>query len=80
MSTPLISPVHLGSIAANTTADQQILLLRVRDVMAILNMSRTVIFDQIRTGRLRSVKQGRIRLIPVSAVTEYVALLEQEAA
>ncbi len=58
---------------------EQALLYRVADVMPILNLSRTVIFEQIRTGRLRSVKQGRTRLIPASAVREYVALLEQEA-
>ena len=55
-------------------------LYRVCDVTQILNLSRTVIFDLIRTGRLRSVKQGRARLIPASAVAEYLALLEREAA
>ena len=55
-------------------------LYRVCDVTQILNLSRTVIFDLLRTGRLRSVKQGRARLIPASAVAEYLALLEREAA
>jgi len=47
--------------------------------MERLRMSRTVIYEQLRSGRLRSVKQGRSRLIPESAVREYVALLEREA-
>lgn len=55
------------------------LLYRVEDAMRALNMSRTVIYTLIRTGRLRTVKQGRTRLIPASAVNEYVALLEREA-
>jgi excisionase family DNA binding protein len=55
-------------------------LYRVSDVTKILNLSRTVVFDLIRTGRLRSVKQGRARLIPAAAVREYLALLEREAA
>ena len=55
-------------------------LYRVRDVTALLNLSRTVVFDLIRTGRLRSVKEGRARLVPASAVREYLALLEREAA
>lgn len=55
-------------------------LYRVRDVTKILNLGRTVVFDLIRTGRLRSVKEGRARLIPASAVREYLALLEREAA
>ncbi|MEV0090060.1 helix-turn-helix domain-containing protein [Streptomyces sp. NPDC050738] len=55
------------------------LLYRVVDAMRVLSMSRTVIYDLIRAGRLRTVKQGRTRLIPASAITEYVALLEREA-
>jgi excisionase family DNA binding protein len=54
-------------------------LLRVEEACRLLSMSRTVIYELIRSGRLRSVKQGRTRLIPVSAVAEYVALLEREA-
>ncbi|QFY13920.1 helix-turn-helix domain-containing protein [Nonomuraea phyllanthi] len=47
--------------------------------MRLLRMSRTVIYDQIRTGRLRSVKQGRARLITPGAIRDYIALLEKEA-
>ncbi|MEV0971009.1 helix-turn-helix domain-containing protein [Microtetraspora glauca] len=49
------------------------------DAMRLLSMSRTVIYEQIRSGRLRSVKKGRTRLIPALAITDYIALLEQEA-
>jgi excisionase family DNA binding protein len=42
-------------------------------------MSRSVIYELIRSGRLRSVTQGRSRLIPASAIADYVALLEHEA-
>jgi excisionase family DNA binding protein len=54
-------------------------LYRVTDAMHLLSMSRTVIYEQIRAGRLRSVTQGRTRLIPASAISDYIALLEQEA-
>ncbi|WP_035847570.1 helix-turn-helix domain-containing protein [Kitasatospora azatica] len=54
-------------------------LYRVADAMLLLNMSRSVIYDLIRRGRLRTVNEGRSRLIPASAITEYVALLEREA-
>lgn len=54
-------------------------LLRVDEACRLLSMSRTVIYELIRSGRLRSVKQGRSRLIPASAIAEYVALLEREA-
>jgi excisionase family DNA binding protein len=56
-----------------------VLLYKVPDVMHALNLSRSVVFELLRTGRLRSVKEGRSRLIPASAVRDYVALLEQEA-
>jgi len=45
----------------------------------VLSLSRSVIFDLMRSGRLRSVKQGRVRLIPAAAIREYIALLEKEA-
>ena len=53
---------------------------RVADAMVVLSMSRSVIYEQIRSGRLRSVTQGRSRLIPAAAIAEYVALLETRIA
>jgi excisionase family DNA binding protein len=47
--------------------------------MILLSLSRTVIYELIRSGRLRTVQQGRVRLIPAAAVAEYVALLEHES-
>ena len=67
------------AVPLDSSEDPQ-LLYRIPQVMRMLNMSRSVIFEQLRSGRLRSVRQGRTRLIPVSAVTEYVKLLEREAA
>ena len=55
------------------------MLYRVTEAMAVLSMSRSVIYDEIRSGRLRSVKHGRSRLISASAIADYIALLEQEA-
>ncbi|GAA1264183.1 excisionase [Planotetraspora silvatica] len=54
-------------------------LYRITDAMYLLSLSRSVIYEQIRSGRLRSVTQGRTRLVPASAITEYVCLLEEEA-
>ena len=61
------------------TAPAEQHLYRVTDVMRMLSMSRSVIYEQLRSGRLRSVHQGRARRIPAAAVAEYVALLEREA-
>jgi excisionase family DNA binding protein len=64
---------------ASSARQMDVQLYKVSDVMQALNMSRTVVFELLRSGRLRSVKQGRTRLIPASAIHEYIALLEKEA-
>jgi len=53
-------------------------LYRVPEAMRLLSLSRSVIYKQLRVGRLRSVKEGTTRLIPADAIDEYVALLESE--
>jgi excisionase family DNA binding protein len=56
------------------------LLYRVPEAMAVLSLSRTVIYELLRSGRLRSVHEGRTRLIPADALRDYVAQLVREAA
>lgn len=63
----------------STPAIQDAQLYRVTDAMKLLRLSRSLIYDLIRTGRLRSVKQGRARLITANGIREYIALLEKEA-
>jgi excisionase family DNA binding protein len=55
-------------------------MYRIPEAMRLLSLSRSVIYQQIRAGRLRTVTQGRTRLVPASAIADYVALLESEAA
>lgn len=52
---------------------------RPEEAAEVLRLSRSVVFELLRCGRLRSVKEGRARLIPAAAITEYAALLEREA-
>jgi excisionase family DNA binding protein len=54
-------------------------LYRVPEAMQLLSMSRSVIYEQIRSGRLRTVTQGRARLVPKAAIAEYVTLLIRES-
>ncbi|MFE9207016.1 helix-turn-helix domain-containing protein [Micromonospora sp. NPDC007230] len=54
-------------------------LYRITEAMRLLSLSRSVIYEQIRAGRLRTVRQGRTRLISAAAITAYVDLLEHEA-
>jgi len=59
-------------------AESERLLYRPSQAGEVLSLSRSVVFDLMRMGRLRSVKEGRTRLIPMSALQDYVALLELE--
>ncbi|MGH3519115.1 MAG: helix-turn-helix domain-containing protein [Haloechinothrix sp.] len=54
-------------------------LYRVPEVMRLLSMSRSVIYEELRSGRLRSVSRGRSRLITAIAIQEYVELLINES-
>lgn len=55
------------------------MLYRVDEAAEALRMSRSMIYELIRSGRLRTVKQGRRRLVPVEALSEYVDALGRAA-
>jgi len=54
-------------------------LYKIPEVMAMLRMSRHVVYEQIRRGRLRTVKEGRATFVTASAIRAYVELLERGA-
>lgn len=54
-------------------------LYSVDEAADALRLSRSALYELIRSGRLRSVKSGRRRLVPVSALTEYVDALGSAA-
>jgi excisionase family DNA binding protein len=77
---PRTAPEIGGSTVNNTGATELTkYLYKIPEAMRLLSMSRSVIYEQIRAGRLRSVSQGRARLISAKAIRDYVALLEREA-
>jgi excisionase family DNA binding protein len=47
--------------------------------MRLLSISRSVIYELMRAGRLKYVKQGSSTLIPATAINDYVALLISES-
>jgi excisionase family DNA binding protein len=53
-------------------------LYRVEEAAEALRLSRSVIYELIRSSRLRTVKVGRRRLVPVAALDEYVAAMLDE--
>ena len=54
-------------------------LYKITDAVRVLRMSRSIIYEQIKAGRIRTVKQGRATFITAAALADYIALLEQEA-
>ncbi|MGY4648401.1 helix-turn-helix domain-containing protein [Mycobacterium sp. URHB0021] len=53
-------------------------LYRIPEAQELLRIGRSTMFDLLGSGRLRSITIGRRRLIPASAIAEFVASLESE--
>ena len=60
----------------DTVAQVQPLLYDVEEAATALRLSRSVLYELIRSGQLRTVKQGRRRLVPIAALVDYVSSLE----
>lgn len=69
------TPVQDGD--ASTAVEVR--LYKVPEVTQILSLSHGRVYELIRSGRLRSVREGRSRLVSTWAIAEYVKLLEAEA-
>ena len=54
------------------------LLYRPREAALVLGMSKTALYELIRTKRIRSIKDGKFRFITADALREYVQALEQQ--
>jgi excisionase family DNA binding protein len=66
------------AIVTDNTSDQ--LLLTVEQAAHILNVGRTMMYQLIQSEQLFSVKIGKKRLVPGTALEDYVsALVGQEA-
>ncbi|MGY4644418.1 helix-turn-helix domain-containing protein [Cellulomonas sp. URHB0016] len=52
-----------------------LVLYRVEEAAQALRLSRSITYELIRSGQLRTVKIGTRRLVPVQALVEYVASL-----
>jgi len=54
--------------------------VRPAEAAAMLGVCRDTVYVLMRSGRLRSVKLGRARLIPVAAIEELLSKAEDDAA
>lgn len=53
------------------------LAYRVDEAAEAVRLSRSQIYELIRSGQLRTIKLGRRRLVPVQALTDYINGLAQ---
>jgi excisionase family DNA binding protein len=60
-------------VRTSETNDRGRVLLRPEEVAQALSISRSTVFNLMRSAELRSVKIGKSRRVPVDAVTEYVS-------
>lgn len=65
------TPGHAKFQAARTMPR----LLAIKQALYELGISRTAIYELIKAGKLKTVKIGRRRLVPVEAIEELVAEL-----
>ena len=57
-----------------------VLLVRPEDAAHVLGVGWTKVYELMRSGELRSVRVGGLRRVPVTALAEFVAGLEADAA
>lgn len=65
---------------APTASTPQRRLHRIETAAEILDVGRSTAYEEIRLGRLRTVRVGRRRLVPTEFIEDYVELLKREAA
>ncbi|MFI1360804.1 helix-turn-helix domain-containing protein [Streptomyces sp. NPDC020898] len=58
-------------------ADQ--ILYRPEEAAVVLRIGRSMVYEEIRLGRLQTVRIGRRRLVPPEYIAQYVELLKREA-
>ncbi|QKV94046.1 helix-turn-helix domain-containing protein [Streptomyces sp. NA02950] len=66
-------------MSVTLAAPTERLLYRPEEAAAALNIGRSLVYEEIRLGRLQTVRIGRRRLVPPEYVAQYVELLKREA-
>jgi excisionase family DNA binding protein len=56
------------------------LLYRPKEAAQVLGIGRATLYDLMRSGRVRSVKDGSMRFITRDALRDYIRQLEDQAA
>ncbi|WP_432193750.1 helix-turn-helix domain-containing protein [Streptomyces sp. bgisy027] len=66
-------------MSVTLAAPAERLLYRPEEAAAALGIGRSLVYEEIRLGRLQTVRIGRRRLVPPEYVVQYVELLKREA-
>ncbi|NEC85021.1 helix-turn-helix domain-containing protein [Streptomyces sp. SID12501] len=64
---------------STAVASAEQLLYRPEEAAIVLRIGRSMVYEEIRLGRLQTVRIGRRRLVPPDYIAEYVELLKREA-
>lgn len=49
----------------------------IKSTVALLSIGRTKLYEEIKSGRLKSIKVGRRTLIPAQSLNEWLVALQQ---
>jgi excisionase family DNA binding protein len=63
---------HIGGSDAEEVSERVARLHNIESVMDRLNVGRSTVFSLMASGQLRSCKVGRRRLIPESAIVDFI--------
>ncbi|MEV6501535.1 helix-turn-helix domain-containing protein [Streptomyces prunicolor] len=64
---------------STAVAPAEQLLYRPEEAAKALRIGRSMVYEEIRLGRLQTVRIGRRRLVPPEYISQYVELLKREA-
>ncbi|WP_415937992.1 helix-turn-helix domain-containing protein [Streptomyces sp. 039-1] len=64
---------------STAAAPAEQLLYRPEEAAKALRIGRSMVYEEIRLGRLQTVRIGRRRLVPPEYIEQYVELLKREA-
>jgi excisionase family DNA binding protein len=69
----LVAALRAEIVAASVRGPEPDRLLALPDAADALCIGRSMLYGEIAAGRLRTIRVGRRRLVPSSAVNDYIA-------
>ena len=72
--------MEVQRLSRESTAPKHKVLVNVDELAKILSIGRTAAWELVRKRKVKSVKIGRTRRVPLTAIDEYVKQLLEEAA